>query len=220
MTIIWPESLNSTGFWKPNRFHKINPASHSNFSYIFTEISPMNSLGIGPSALLTDISMCINHYRLGTPGLYTLIHATTVLESKNYVTSVLAMVNKGKHKQSVIDYDNDVVLGAPNFVLDIISEKDGLGSLDRKPVFEKHRVKEYLILRDTEKLTFEWNRLINGKYESIYEDEGGMIKSTALPGLWIPVEALKQRNWWAIMAATDQGMSRKEYHEFMKTVWQ
>jgi hypothetical protein len=33
-------------------------------------------LDVGQSALLTDIAMCINYYRLFSPGLYCCVHAT------------------------------------------------------------------------------------------------------------------------------------------------
>ena len=36
-------------------------------------------LDLGQSALLTDIAMCINYYRLFSPGLYCCVHATVQL---------------------------------------------------------------------------------------------------------------------------------------------
>lgn len=180
----------------------------------------MNPLGIGPAALLADLSMCINHYRLNSPGLFVLLHSAMQLgKEAQFVTSIAAIVHKGKHKQCTVDYSLNIVEGPANLVIDIIASEDGLNDLNRKPYFEQHKVKEYIIVRDTEHLTFEWNRLNGGKYETIYEDEEGLIKSSALPGLWIPVESLQNRNWWSVMAATDRGMSRKEYHDFMRTIW-
>jgi hypothetical protein len=43
--------------------------------------------------------------------------------------------------------------------------------------------------------------------------------SSALPGLWIPAQALKDRDWWAVMAAIGRGVSRVGHHEFMETIW-
>ena len=37
-------------------------------------------LDVGQSALLTDIAMCINYYRLFSPGLYCCVHATVQLD--------------------------------------------------------------------------------------------------------------------------------------------
>ena len=37
-------------------------------------------LDIGQSAPLTDIAMCINSYRLSSPGLYCCIHAPVELD--------------------------------------------------------------------------------------------------------------------------------------------
>jgi hypothetical protein len=46
-----------------------------------------------------------------------------------------------------------------------------------------------------------------------------MIRSKALPGLWIPNEALARRDWWTILAAIERGVSRRGHHEFMETIW-
>ena len=39
-----------------------------------------DELDVGRSALLTDIAMCINYYRLFSPGLYCCIHAPVQLD--------------------------------------------------------------------------------------------------------------------------------------------
>ncbi len=38
------------------------------------------ALDIGESALLTDLAMCVNYYRLFSPGLYCCAHATVQLD--------------------------------------------------------------------------------------------------------------------------------------------
>jgi hypothetical protein len=34
-------------------------------------------------------------------------------------------------------------------------------------------------------------------------DDEGIIKSRSLPGLWIPVKALRKRNFWTVMASIE-----------------
>lgn len=62
-------------------------------------------------------------------------------------------------------------------------------------------VTEYVALKDTPDVTWTWNRLMGGAYDEIETDSKGRIESVALPGLWIPVSPLKNRDWWAVMTA-------------------
>ena len=64
-------------------------------------------LDIGQSALITDLALCINYYRLFTPGLYCCMHVGVELQEGVRVTpDVLAMVNHGRNKQCDSgDYD-------------------------------------------------------------------------------------------------------------------
>ncbi|HKD37091.1 MAG TPA: hypothetical protein VKB78_09830 [Pirellulales bacterium] len=173
-------------------------------------------LDVGQSALLTDIAMCINYYRLFSPGLYCCIHPTVQFDDgKRFCPGVVVQVNHGPLKQCEPD---DCFKGPPNFVLDVIRD-DMLEYEQRRSCFERHGVIEYVALRDTEPVEWIWNRLIDGKFSVIETEEHELIMSTALPGLWISSVALKNRNWWAIMATIARGVSRVGHHEFMDTIW-
>lgn len=43
--------------------------------------------------------------------------------------------------------------------------------------------------------------------------------SEALPGRWIPKPALRDRNWWSILAAIEHGVTRRGHYQFMQTIW-
>ena len=176
-----------------------------------------HELDVGQSALLTDIAMCINYYRLFSPGLYCCIHATVQLDDDTrFCPGVVVMVNHGRFKQCDAD---DVFKGPPNFVLDVFPGDDLLDYEYRRACFERNRVIEYVAVQDTEPVKWIWNRLIDGKFSAIEAADDELIRSTALPGLWIPSYALKHRDWWAIMAAIARGVSRVGHHEFMDTIW-
>ena len=60
----------------------------------------IRELDVGQSALLTDIAMCINYYRLFSPGLYCCIHAPVQLDADTrFCPGVIVMVNHGQLKQ-------------------------------------------------------------------------------------------------------------------------
>ncbi len=78
---------------------------------------------------------------------------------------------------------------------------------------------EYVALRGTDPTEWIWNRLIDGKFSVIETADREMIKSTALPGLWIPAYALKHRDWWSIIGAIAEGVTRRGHHDLMETIW-
>jgi hypothetical protein len=174
-------------------------------------------LDVGQSALLTDIAMCINYYRLFSPGLYCCIHATVQLDDgTRFCPGVVVQVNHGSLKQCEPD---DCFKGPPNFVLDVFPEGDMLDYEHRRVCFERHGVIEYVALRLTEPVEWIWNRLIDGKFSAIETADNELLMSTALPGLWISSRALKHRDWWAIMGTIERGVSRVGHHDFMDTIW-
>ncbi|MEO2012976.1 MAG: hypothetical protein ABGZ53_01260 [Fuerstiella sp.] len=181
----------------------------------------IRELDIGQSALLTDIAMCINHYRLSSPGLYVCTLAPVQLDDDTrFFPGVLAMVNHGQHKQCDPDPTYSYFKGPPNFVLDVFPGDDLLDYEQRRDCFERAQVIEYVALQDTQPVRFLWNRLIDGKFSLIETDDPGMIRSTALPGLWIPVDSLQNRNWWSVMSSIAQGVTRRGHYELMKSIWE
>ena len=82
-------------------------------------------LDIGRSALLTDIAMCVNYYRLFSPGLFCCMHAAVQLDEETRLhPGLLVMANYGRHKQCETGPDYDYFRGGPNFVLDVFDSPD------------------------------------------------------------------------------------------------
>ncbi|MCD6051712.1 MAG: hypothetical protein K0Q55_3121 [Verrucomicrobia bacterium] len=180
----------------------------------------IRELDVGQSALLTDLAMCLNYYRLFSPGLYCCIHATVQLDdTTQFCPGIVVQVNHGRLKQCEPGPDYDCFKGPPNFVLDVFSADEQPEYEHRRDCFERHGVLEYVAVRDTQPVQWTWHRLIDGKFSVIETTDDEFIMSTALPGLWIPSSALKHRDWWAIMAAIARGVSRDGHHNFMDTIW-
>jgi hypothetical protein len=176
-------------------------------------------LDVGHSALLTDIAMCINYYRLFTPGLYCCVHATVELaDGTRFRPGVVVQVNHGPLVTCEPDPDYKVFAGPPNFVLDVVPVDEWPDYEQRRDAFERSGVFEYVALRLGDEFDWVWNRLVDGKYSSVETTENELIMSAALPGLWVPTYALKSGNWWAIMAAIARGVSRVGHHRFMDTI--
>ena len=78
---------------------------------------------------------------------------------------------------------------------------------------------EYVAITDSDPVSWIWNRWVDGNFTEIETADNECIMSTALPGLWIPTMALKQRDWWSIMATIARGVTRIGHHDFMETIW-
>jgi hypothetical protein len=180
----------------------------------------ISQLGVSESALLTDIAMCINYYRLFSPGLYCCVHAPLQLGDETpWRPGIIVMVNHGKLKQCDPGPRYDCFYGPPNFVLDVFPEGELLDYQDRRSAFERAKVLEYVAVRLTDPVSWIWNRLVDEKFTEIETADNEYIMSTALPGLWIPTFAFKQRDWWSIMGAIARGVTRIGHHDFMDTIW-
>ena len=78
----------------------------------------MAELGVHQSALLTDLALCINRYRLFSPGWYVCVMARVQLSAEEWeVPGLMAMVNYGQKKQCEVR--DEVFQGPPTVVLDV-----------------------------------------------------------------------------------------------------
>ena len=178
----------------------------------------MPELSISKSVLLTDYALCINKYRLSTPGIYVCIHVPVELEDgTRIVPGLVAMVNHGRLKQC--EPAESCFKGPPNFVFDVF-DKDELDEYQsRRASFEKYGVTEYVAVIADEHWTCHWNRYDGEKFEEVSPNEEGVIKSKALPGLWFSTKYAANRDWWALVDSIEQGVTRLGHHEFMETIF-
>lgn len=130
----------------------------------------MAELGVHQSALLTDLALCVNRWRLLSPGWYVCVLAKVHLSpEESEVPGLVAMVNYGRMKQCEVQ--DEVFHGAPNFVLDVFYSKDDPDFLRRRERFCKHGVHEYVVAADDDLL---WHRLDAGSYKLVEPDKDGV----------------------------------------------
>lgn len=178
----------------------------------------MENWSIGKSLTLTDLSMCINKYRILTVGLSACIRVPVKMKGQMIYPDFMVAIGHGRNKQCTPMYDDDYFDGPPNFILEIHEDTKAKFVKERKEFFASAGVQEYLIVNASLN-KIEWNRLDGAKFKKIKPDRDGLIKSTSLPGLWIPIPALKKRDNWAIMAAIEHGITRREHHQLMESIW-
>jgi hypothetical protein len=165
-------------------------------------------LGVHQSALLTDLALCINRYRLFSPGWYVCVLAKVQLSpEESEVPGLVAMVNYGRKKQS--DVVDEVFHGPPNFVLDVFYSEDDPDFLRRRDRFCKFGVHEYFVAFPDDPGRVLWHRWDAGSYKFVEPDEDGIARSHALPNLWLPWQALQAHDWWAVLGCIERGVSRR-----------
>jgi Putative restriction endonuclease len=168
----------------------------------------MGELAVHQSALLTDLALCVNRWRLFSPGWYVCVQAKVILApEESEVPGLVAMVNYGRKKQC--EAHDDAFRGPPNFVLDVFDSGDDPDFLRRRDRFCKSGVHEYLVAVNDEPVGVIWHRLDAGCYRLVEPDENGIIYSHALPNFWVPLKALQERDWWAVLGCIERGVSRR-----------
>jgi hypothetical protein len=104
----------------------------------------MPELGVHQSALLTDLALCVNRYRLFSPGWYVCVLAKVQLSpEESEVPGLVAMVNYGRRKQCEVR--DEVFHEAPNFILDVFDSSDDADFVRRRERFCRAGVQEYLV---------------------------------------------------------------------------
>ncbi len=173
---------------------------------------------IGKSALLTDLGMCINHYRIRTVGLFCCIQVGVKIGDELLFPDLMVAIGHGKRKQCEPDFEQNYFKGPPNFVMDIHNDLKSEWVKERKRLFASSGVQEYLLVNeDLSKI--QWNRLENKKYKSLKPDKEGLIKSTSLPGLWVSIPHLKKRDFLGIIGCIEHGLTRRDHHDLMDSIW-
>ncbi len=178
----------------------------------------MPELSTSKSVLLTDLALCVNHYRLFTPGIYVCLHVPVELDDETrIVPGLISMVNHGRLRQC--EPVERGFKGPPNFVLDVFAADEMAEYETRKALFERFGVVEYVAVEDADSPKLYWNRHNGERFETAVADRNGIIKSKALPGLWVSPQALACRDWWTILMHIDRGVTRLGHHEFQETIW-
>jgi hypothetical protein len=168
----------------------------------------MLPLGVHRSALLTDLALCVNRWRLLSPGWYVCVLAKVQLSLDEWeVPGLVAMVNYGRMKQCRVE--DEVFHGPPNFVLDVFESEQDEDYVRRRERFARHGVGEYFAAFQDEPVTLHWHRWDAGSYRLVEPDDDGVFRSAALPNFWLPAEALAERDWWRAIGCIERGVSRR-----------
>ncbi len=153
-------------------------------------------------------------YKIATPGLLLGDNPTVRLDVDNEPQpDVVLLIERGQSYLS----DDGYILGAPELVAEIAASSASIDLRDKKRVYRRNGVKEYIVWQVMEK-RLDWFFLQDGEYISLTPDESGIICSTVFPGLWLSVPALLAGDMLKVMATLQTGMVSIEYQYFLENL--
>ncbi|MBX9259052.1 Uma2 family endonuclease [Desmonostoc muscorum CCALA 125] len=154
-------------------------------------------------------------YQIATPGVRLGIEPTVRLDSDNepQPDGVLLITPTAKGQSRL--GDDDYLEGAPELVVEIAASSAAIDLHDKKKVYCRNGVKEYIIWQVFEN-KLDWFRLQQGEYISLEVDANGLIKSQVFPGLWLSMSDLLAGNMQQVLAVLQSGLNSPEHQIFVQ----
>jgi Uma2 family endonuclease len=109
---------------------------------------------------------------------------------------------------------DDYIEGAPELVVEIVGSTSTYDLHQKKWVYRRNGVREYLAWITDEKHLVWWE-LREGEYQEIAPLADGVLKSNVFPGLWLDVQAMLRGDKKAVLATLRQGLDTSEHRAFL-----
>ncbi|MBW4465530.1 MAG: Uma2 family endonuclease [Pegethrix bostrychoides GSE-TBD4-15B] len=149
-------------------------------------------------------------YKIATPGIVLGDNPTVRLDLDNEPQPDAVLFIPGR--QAAISED-DYIEGAPELVVEIAASSAAIDLHDKKRVYRRNGVQEYLVWRTLEG-QIDWFGLQADEYVSLTADERGIVRSRVFPGLWLAVAAMLSGEMALVLAELQHGLSSAEHDEF------
>jgi len=152
-------------------------------------------------------------YQIATPGVSLGIEPTILLDLDNELQPdgvLLLDVGGGAHIT-----EDDYIEGAPELVIEIAASSAGYDLHDKKRVYRRNGVREYLVWQQHEN-QLDWFFLDLDQYVTREVDERGIVRSHIFPGLWLAVEALLTGEMNQVLTVLQEGINSPEHNNFVQ----
>lgn len=111
--------------------------------------------------------------------------------------------------------EDDYIEGAPELVAEIAASSSAIDSRDKKQVYRRSSVKEYILWRVLDQ-ALDWFSLQDGDYVALQADADGIIRSQVFPGLWLAADALLTGDMPQVLSVLQQGIATQEHEKFVQ----
>jgi Uma2 family endonuclease len=163
-----------------------------------------------------DLIACLGFYRVFTPGIKGGDNSTLRLplgENMPQPDAYLRIMEEcgGQAKVGSDHY----IFGAPDVVCEVAASSASYDLHEKLRAYQKNGVREYVVWR-TEDRAIDWFSLRAGKFKPFPVDSDGLLKSKALPGLWLDAEALIAGDMVKVHEAAQHGVASEDHEKFVE----
>jgi Uma2 family endonuclease len=162
-----------------------------------------------------DLMTWLGTYKAFTPGVRLGDNPTVRLDLDNEPQpDAVLLIDPRAGGQA--NFSNDgYIEGAPELVAEIAASSATLDLRDKKRVYRRNRVQEYLVWQVFEQ-KLDWFSLEAEDYVPLTADANGVIRSAVFPGLWLAISDLLQGNMQKVLAVLQTGLNSNEHQRFIQ----
>ena len=208
-------SLHSGDRLNQPTFHRLYEATPEGFKaeliegtvYVASPVSP------GHSRSHVKIMAWLANYWEATPGTDLLVDATFVLDDANEPQPDAALLLEPALGGRAREEGNKIV-GPPDLAVEVSYSSWAVDLSDKLRAYEAAGVREYLVI-DVHAKAIHWFISNGGRFEPIVAGEGGLLRSSTFPGLWIDPSIFFDAKIGRVLAALKLGLASPEHAAFV-----
>ena len=145
-----------------------------------------------------DIVFWLGGYRMTHPECWVADNGTVRLDADNEPQPDVMLFRGGRLRI----HSDGYLAGAPELVVEIAASSASYDLGAKMNVYRRSGVQEYVVWQMLEG-RIDWLRLVEGVYQPIAPNQGGIIESVVFPGLRLNVGAMLSGDLRAVMAALE-----------------
>lgn len=164
----------------------------------------------------SDLNGWLYSYRIATPGTETSDNPTLRLDLENEVQpDALLRILPASGGRST-DTADGYIAGRPELVAEISASSASYDLHQKKAVFRRHGVPEYLVWITGDAPEVRWFVLEEDDYVPLAPDGEGILKSHIFPGLWLDPAAWLAADYARVHAILARGLASAEHAAFVR----
>jgi Uma2 family endonuclease len=161
-----------------------------------------------------DMITWLGVYRASVPGLRGSDNATLRLDNLNEPQpDALLRFDAAQGGRSKLDADG-YLAGPVEFVLEIAASSASYDMNQKKAVYARHGIQEYLVVLTHEQRVV-WFVLRNGDYAELAPGDDGILRSDSLPGLWLQPAAIWTNDVASLIEIVQRGIASPAHAAFV-----
>lgn len=162
-----------------------------------------------------DLLIWLGNYKIATPGVRLGDNPTVRLDFDNEPQPDAVLLIDPNCGGQIRLSDDGYIEGAPELVAEIAASSASIDLRDKKRVYRRNGVKEYLVWQVMEG-RFDWFFLQDGEYISLTPDAEEIIRSQVFPSLWLSVSGLLAGDMLEVITTLQTGLATPEHQQFLQ----